>query len=91
MVPQTEFENIFLNHHTIWIKFYRLNRWNDQINVTTAESLDTPPDYTFYKSSDIATIKGTIFGSNTIITNHNLNGTSNFNFPSMQKKCLLYK
>lgn len=62
------------------IKFTRLNLWNDSVDVGTAGSIDNPPDYSFYKSGDIATIKGTIFGSDTTVTSHNLDDITNFTF-----------
>ena len=62
------------------LNFTRLNLWNNSVDVSTAGSIDTPPDYSFYKSGDIATIKGTIFGSDTTITSHNLDDITNFTF-----------
>lgn len=62
------------------LNFTRLNLWNEAVNVTLAGSLNNPPDYSFYKSGDIASIKGTFFGSDTTITSHNLDDITNFTF-----------
>ena len=62
------------------LNFTRLNLWNNSVDVSSAGSIDNPPDYSFYKSGDIATIKGTIFGSDTTITSHNLDDITNFTF-----------
>lgn len=62
------------------LNFKRLNLWNNSVDASTAGSIDTLPDYSFYKSGDIASIKGTIFGSDTTITSHNLDDVTNFSF-----------
>ena len=62
------------------LNFTRLNLWNDSVDASSAGSIDNPPDYSFYKSGGIATIKGTIFGSDTTVTSHNLDDITNFTF-----------
>ena len=62
------------------LNFTRLNLWNNAVDASTAGSIDNLPDYSFYKSSDIASIKGTIFGSDTTVTSYNVDDVTNFSF-----------
>lgn len=68
------------------LNFTRLNLWNNSVELTSSGTINTLPDLSYFKNEDLAQIHGTIFGSETTVTSHNLDNVDMSNFTFQNKK-----
>ena len=66
--------------------FSRLNLWSESVTLTSAGTIHTLPDYYWCKDEELSYIEGTIYGSETTITHHDLGTYDVSNFTFQNKK-----